>query len=134
MSGVASTRTSPTLPPEIQGSQSEPLRRVRVACKATSSFPHACASFNSVGDCLPPPSKVCYNSPPAEAGDFPAELKKLPSRGAASLAQAYKPPPENKNTPARGASSLDLHCFPALTVTAESADKDRPNMTSHAIH
>ena len=59
----------------IQGSQSEPLRRVRVACKATSSFPHACASFNSVGDCLPPPSKVCYNSPPAEAGDFPAELK-----------------------------------------------------------
>ena len=30
----------------IQGSQSEPLRRVRVACKATSSFPHACASYN----------------------------------------------------------------------------------------
>ena len=28
----------------IQGSQSEPLRRVRVACKATSSFPHACSS------------------------------------------------------------------------------------------
>ena len=35
-------------------------------------------SFNSVGDCLPPPSKVCYNSPPAEAGDFPAELNKCP--------------------------------------------------------
>ena len=58
----------------IQGSQSELLRRVRVACKATSPFPHTCASFNSVGDCLPPPSKVCYNSLPAEAGDFPAEL------------------------------------------------------------
>ena len=27
----------------IQGSQSEWLRRVRAACKATSSLPHACA-------------------------------------------------------------------------------------------
>ena len=38
---------------KIQGSQSEPLRRVRVAWKATSSFPHACASYNSAGD-IPP--------------------------------------------------------------------------------
>ena len=37
----------------IQGSQSEPLRRVRVAYKATYSFPQACASYNSVGDCHP---------------------------------------------------------------------------------
>ena len=41
--------------PVIQGSQGEPLRRVRVARKATSSFPHACASYNSAGD-IP----LCY--------------------------------------------------------------------------
>ena len=47
----------------IQGSQSEPLRRVRVACKATSTFPHACASYNSAGD-IPP---VLYNPDTAAA-------------------------------------------------------------------
>ena len=34
----------------FQGSHREPQRRVRVACKATSSFPHACASFISEGN------------------------------------------------------------------------------------
>ncbi|MBQ9034125.1 MAG: hypothetical protein IJ107_05590, partial [Lachnospiraceae bacterium] len=29
------------------------------------------------GDPLPPPSKICCSSPPAEAGDFPAELNRL---------------------------------------------------------
>ena len=45
---------------KIQGSQGEPLRRVRVAWKATSSFPHACASYNSAGD-IP----LCYTIPTA---------------------------------------------------------------------
>ena len=37
-----------------QGSQSEPLRRVRAACKAASFFPRACVSYNTAGDCPPP--------------------------------------------------------------------------------
>ena len=41
----------------IQGSQSEPLRRVRAALRTAPSFPHACASFNSVGVFLPPEFK-----------------------------------------------------------------------------
>ena len=32
-------------------------------------------TFNSVGDCHPPQSKVCYNPSPSEAGDSPTELK-----------------------------------------------------------
>ena len=44
---------------QIQGPPCGPLRRVRVACKATFTFPHACASFISEGDWTPT-EKNCY--------------------------------------------------------------------------
>ena len=55
----------------IQGSQSEPLRRVRVARKATPSFPHACALFDTVGDPLPPLNEVCYKLAACRGGSPP---------------------------------------------------------------
>ena len=58
-----------------QGSQREPLRLVRITCKAPSSIPHACASFNLVGAPLPPLSKFCYKLIALRGGRLPCRGK-----------------------------------------------------------
>ena len=58
-----------------QGSQREPLRLVRITCKAPSSIPHACASFNLVGAPLPPLSKFCYKLIALRGGRLPCRVK-----------------------------------------------------------
>ena len=60
--------------PSVQGSQSEPLRRVRVAYKATSTFPHACASFISEGDWTPTEKELLLKSSRHLSGGLPPEI------------------------------------------------------------